>query len=180
MRVVRPAVACCLALSAVFTVPLASATEPGGGSACRAVVARQHAHPSLDGMAIGSLPAGLGALVSDFAYEWGDVSFRSRAWESGPDVQGAYRVDLKITVLRGPTLHDASAVRSFLAWYLERDPDTWARAGFRHWDGPGYQAEDEMFWLAEPGVAVLVKLDQERFSQAALQRTACGVRARPG
>lgn len=132
----------------------------------------------LDGFGIRWLPRGLGSLVSDFEYEWDDVSFTSRVWETGPDSDGGYRVDLQVTVLRGAVLTSSAAMHQFLAEYHEREPQRWARERFRHQDGSGFRTRSEVFWLAQPGVAVWVHADRGRFTDRDLVRTACGVTAR--
>ncbi len=137
-----------------------SAGTPGGPAA-------------LDGFRIGWLPPGLGTSMSDFAYEWDDVSFASRVWESGSDDDG-WNVDLHVTVLRGDVLDDPAGMHTFLADYHEKDPRTWAQQMFDHRGRPGFRTESAVFWLAEPGVAVWVRLDP-RFGDQALVRTACGV-----
>ncbi|TDD94529.1 hypothetical protein [Jiangella asiatica] len=144
-------------------------------SSCGRVPPSRH-REWLDGFGVGWLPPGRGALVSDFAYEWEDVGFLARVWESGPDGDGAYRRDLQVTVMRSATFTDADALHAFLAEYHEEDPDRWAREAFQHPDGPGFRTGTEVFWLAQPGVAVRVSVDGERFSGRDLIRTACDVR----
>jgi hypothetical protein len=110
----------------------------------------------LDGFTLGHLPAGLGPMVSDFDYEWDDVSFRTRVWERGPDADGAYHVDLRAAVLRSDRLTDPAALRDFLAVYLERDPQHWA---LEHYDRAAYHGFAEpgrVFFLVARGVAVQV------------------------
>ena len=41
----------------------------------------------LDGFVIGHVPAG-SAVADRLQYEWEDVSFHSRVWETGPDSEG--------------------------------------------------------------------------------------------
>ena len=79
----------------------------------------------LDGFVIGSLPRGLGDLQTDFEYEWEDVTFHSRVWETGQDADGGYRVDLTVKTMRSSTLTDLDGVRTFLLEYYERDPAQW-------------------------------------------------------
>ncbi|HEX2300316.1 MAG TPA: hypothetical protein VHH34_17685, partial [Pseudonocardiaceae bacterium] len=103
---------------------------------------------TLDGFSFGYLPQQRGPLVSDFDYEWGEVSFRTRVWERGPDAEGNHHVDLRAAVLRGDRLTDPEALHDFLAEYLERDPQHWAlqryeRGGYRGYTGPG-----RVFFLA--------------------------------
>ena len=70
------------------------------------------------------LPDGIGT-PSDFEYEWEDVSFHSRVWETGPDPEGAFKVDLTVKTLRGEKLTDLEALKTFLIEYEEKDPDSW-------------------------------------------------------
>lgn len=131
----------------------------------------------LDGFAIDVVPDGVGSNVSDFDYEWEGVTFASRVWETGPADDGAYQVDLNVKVLRGERLRDLPALLDFLAYYHERDLDSWELTDYAHTDGPGYIGDGEAFWLVEPGVAVSVRLAPERFDAADLRRTADGVLA---
>lgn len=131
----------------------------------------------LDGFVLGWVPPGLGPLVTDFEYEWDDVGFRSRVWESGPYPDESYRVDLQVTVMRSPSFTDVAALREFLVEYLERDPAAWATEPFAHPDGPGLAEVGELFWLARPGVAVRVFGGGEQLDHRDLTRTACAVRA---
>lgn len=166
-------------VSAVPAAASATAAEAGAsraheGSSCRPVVLPARAGGTVDGFGIRWLPPGAGASVSDFEYEWDDVSFTSRVWESGSDDAG-WSVDLQVIVLRGTSLTDAGAMHAFLAGYHERDPQTWAQHRFDHRGRPGFRTEAAVFWLAKPGVAVWVGLDRDRFDDRALVRTACGV-----
>ncbi|MGN9775704.1 hypothetical protein ACTMS0_07985 [Micromonospora sp. H33] len=128
----------------------------------------------LDGFHIGHVPAGVGAEVSDFASEWEDVRVASRVWER--QVPDGHRVDLRVHVLRGERLTDLAALRDFLAEYQERDPASWTPADFAHGTSPGAVADDQAFWLAEPGVAVTVLVDPERVDRGQLVATALAVR----
>lgn len=159
-----------------------SPTEPArlgrSPSACPQAAPMPQRAPVVDGFRLGWLPAGLGGSVSDFTYEWDGVSFTSRVWETGSDDAG-WTVDLQVTVMRGDVLSDPAAMHAYLAHYHERDPETWAQATFDHLGDPGFRTESAVFWLSEPGVAVWVHLDDERFSDQALVRTACGVTRTP-
>lgn len=128
---------------------------------------------ALDGFRLGHLPAGLGELVSDFAYEWGGVSFASRVWERGPDSDGAYSVDLMVSVLRGARLDDGPGLRRFMKHYLEEDAPDWAWISVR--GQPGWIGEGRIFFLVKPGVAVSILLDTDRFSWLELLRIAYGI-----
>ncbi|REF36799.1 hypothetical protein [Thermasporomyces composti] len=171
--------ACVVALSTQ-----AVAEPPADPSAPRAwsppVTALCDASDELDGFVVGWVPRGVGSLVTDFSYEWEDVAHRSRVWETGPDTNGAYRVDLTVAVLRGERLRDIDAVRDYLAEYLERDAEQWGLRPFRHLGRPGYHNDVETFWLAEPGVAVRVHVDGERFTEGQLMRTARSIRPMRG
>ncbi|MEU2610882.1 hypothetical protein ABZ570_04720 [Micromonospora sp. NPDC007271] len=127
----------------------------------------------LDGFRIGHVPDGVGREVTDFATEWDEVTVATRVWER--QVDGGYRVDLRVHVLRGDRLNDLAALHDFLAEYHERDPAGWELADFAHPDGPGLISESEAFWLVGPGVAVDVLLDPERPDAQALRATATGV-----
>ncbi|NYH93053.1 hypothetical protein [Actinopolymorpha rutila] len=130
----------------------------------------------LDGFLVGPVPAGVGALVTDFAFEWEEVEHRSRVWESGPDSDGGYHVDLTVDVLRGESLTSAKALRDYLTDYYERDPAIWRLDAFKQHGQPGWHDDTIAFWLAAPGVGVAVKVDRERFGAGDLLRTAYGIR----
>ncbi|GGM52395.1 hypothetical protein GCM10012275_24190 [Longimycelium tulufanense] len=130
----------------------------------------------LDGFEVTHVPAGVGELVTDFPYEWGDVRFTQRAWERQVE-SGGHQVDLQVFVLRGQKLSSPVALRDFLADYHEHDPGRWQLADFRHDDGNGFIGDTEAFWLVEPGVAVEVRIAPNRFDADELSRTARGVRA---
>ena len=158
-----------------------SAEQPRLGrspSACPQAAPAPRRAPVVDGFRLGWLPAGLGNSVSDFTYEWDGVSFSSRVWETGSDDAG-WQVDLQVTVMRGDVLSDPAAMHAYLAHYHERDPETWAQATFDHLGDPGFRTDSAVFWLSEPGIAVWVRLDGERFSDQALVRTACAVTRTP-
>lgn len=129
----------------------------------------------LDGFHIGYLPPDVGDLVSDFASEWEDVSFATRVWER--QVDDGHRVDLRVHVLRGDRLGTLAELRNFLAEYHERDNADWALTDFQHGKDPGLIGAAEAFWLAEPGVAVNVLIDPERFTTDALGQVAQKVTA---
>ena len=159
----------------VSAVAVSAASGSGGSADCGPVRPPRH-QQWLDGFALSWVPPGIGPLVTDFAYEWDDVGFRSRVWESGPYPDESYRVDLQVTVLRSPSFTDVAALRGFLAEYLERDPASWATDAFDHPDGPGFIDVGELFWLSEPGVAVRVFGGGEQVDMRDLTRTACAVR----
>ncbi|GAB4104162.1 hypothetical protein GCM10028790_31810 [Micromonospora taraxaci] len=129
----------------------------------------------LDGFHIGHLPSGIGDLVSDFASEWEDVSFATRVWER--QVEDGHRVDLRVHVLRGERLGTLAELRDFLAEYHERDPADWELTEFQHVDSSGLIGAAEAFWLAAPGVAVDVLVDQDRFTTDTLRAVTQGITA---
>jgi hypothetical protein len=138
------------------------------------------AHPSiekractLDGFRIEHLPHGIGT-PSDFEYEWEDVSFHSRVWETGPDPEGGYKVDLTVKTLRGEKLTDLEALKAFLVEYEEKDPDSWELRAVKVGQYDGLAADDEVFYFVSPGVAAEVSLDRERFTEQDLLDTAAG------
>ena len=128
---------------------------------------------ALDGFVITHVPREVGPLESEFAYEWEDVAFRSRVWESGSDQDG-YSVDLTVQTMRGPALTDLEAVRSYLTEYLEKDPKEWELRRLRVGRYEGYRDDDRIFWLVSPGVAASVRIDRSRFCDAELVGTARG------
>jgi hypothetical protein len=128
---------------------------------------------TLDGFAIDHLPEGLGT-PSDFEYEWEDVRFHSRVWETGPDPEGATKVDLTVKTVRGERLIDLETLRAFLTEYHEKDPVTWELTAVRIGSYGGYVADDQLFFFVEPGVAAEVTIDRERFSPDDLLAVATG------
>jgi hypothetical protein len=133
-----------------------------------------HPAPVLDGFRLTHLPAGLGA-PSDFAYEWDEVAFCSRDWESRHG--DGWRVDLTVETLRGDRLTSLAALRGYLTDYLEQGPD-WRLTPVTIGHHSGLRTDDRVFWLVRPGVAVSVSIDPERYGVAELLRTARGVRER--
>ncbi len=130
----------------------------------------------LDGFVVGHVPRGLGSLRTDFSYEWEEVVFHSRVWETGPDAEGHYRVDLTVKTLRGGGLASLQAVREFLTAYYEHDPEQWPLQRVKVGRYDGYRAGDQVFWFVSPGVAAAVTLDLDRFSPSELTATARGFR----
>ncbi len=128
---------------------------------------------TLDGFVIKHLPHGIGT-PSDFEYEWEDVSFHSRVWETGPDPEGGYKVDLTVKTLRGEKLTDLEALKSFLVEYEEKDPDSWELRPVKVGPYDGLATDDEVFYFVSPGVAAEVSLDRERFTEQDLLHTADG------
>jgi hypothetical protein len=150
------------------TVGVAALVLAPGGVAAAA--------PMLDGVQLRYLPAGLGTST-DFAYEYDDVSFAARVWESGSDASG-WRVDLDVDVMRGASLTDARALHDWFIAYEERPPGEAQYRPVRVHGHRGWLARDEVFWLARPGLAIAVQIDRGRWSAGELVRTARGVRAR--
>jgi hypothetical protein len=132
--------------------------------------------PVLDGVQLRYLPAGLGT-TTDFAYEYDDVSFVARVWESGSDADG-WRVDLDVDVMRGATLSDPAELRDWFIAYEDRPPADARYRAIRVHGHRGWMSRDEIFWLMRPGLAIAVQLDRSRWSAGQLSRTAWGVRAR--
>lgn len=128
---------------------------------------------TLDGFVIEQLPGGIGS-PSDFEYEWEDVSFHSRVWETGPDPEGATVVDLTVKTVRGTKLTDLSELRDFLTGYHEQDPDEWELTPVTVGGYDGYLAADQVFYFVSPGVAAEVSIDRSRFSEDDLLTTAGG------
>ncbi|GAB2670826.1 hypothetical protein [Kribbella swartbergensis] len=150
----------------------ASSVEPRSGYAVAPPSTEQRAC-TLDGFVIEHLPGGIGR-PTDFEYEWEDVSFHSRVWETGPDPEGAYKVDLTVKTLRGQNLTDLEALKAFLVEYEEKDPETWQLRPVKVGQYDGLAAEDEVFYFVAPGLAAEVSLDRERFSEQDLLDTANG------
>ncbi|WP_017590454.1 hypothetical protein [Nocardiopsis ganjiahuensis] len=130
----------------------------------------------LDGFTIGHLPARVGTETStmDSHYEWEDVSFTARFWEQAKE-GGGFQVVLQVLVLRGEELTDLAAVRSFLAEYHERDPDTWELEDFDNHGTGGLYGGSEAFWTPQPGVAVEVRDPFGLIGEEELLATARGI-----
>jgi hypothetical protein len=127
----------------------------------------------LDGFAIDHLPGGIGT-PSDFEYEWEDIVFHSRVWETGPDPEGATKVDLTVKTIRGDKVIDLETLRTFLTQYHEQDPETWELTAVDVAGYGGYRADDQVFFFISPGIAAEVSIDRTRFSQDDLLTTAMG------
>lgn len=132
---------------------------------------------TLDAVLLTAVPADVGGLVNDVRARIDDVATVARVWESGPGADGRYRVDLTVTVLRGPDLTDPAALHQLLARYLGRHDAGWARIPYAHLDGPGFRDGYRAFWLVHPGMAVMVRLDPETATAERLVVTADGVRS---
>lgn len=126
----------------------------------------------LDGFAISWLPPGLGT-ASDFAYEWDDVQFHSRVWETGPDSSGGYHEDLAVDILRGDGLTSAPQLYRWLKDYEDREQ--WRFVPFTFRGRPGYLGADEAFWLVRPGVAVMMRINRDEYGLGQLLRVADGI-----
>lgn len=127
----------------------------------------------LDGFAIDHLPGGIGT-PSDFEYEWEEVVFHSRVWETGPDPEGATKVDLTVKTIRGEKVIDLESLRTFLTEYHEHDPATWELTAIDVAGYGGYRADDQIFFFVSPGIAAEVSIDRTRFSDDDLLTTAMG------
>ncbi|TCC60327.1 hypothetical protein E0H73_20520 [Kribbella pittospori] len=154
------------------TTATASSFEPRPGYCVTPPSTEQRAD-ILDGFVIENLPDGLGT-PSDFEYEWEDVRFHSRVWETGPDPEGAYRVDLTAKTLRGEKLTDLEALKTFLIEYEEKDPNSWELRAIKVGEYDGLAAGDEVFYFVSPGVAAEVSIDNDRFTEDDLLSTATG------
>jgi hypothetical protein len=167
--------------SAVFLAVLGlSATVPASATEFTPPSTYSADHPSteqragtLDGFVIENLPDGLGT-PSDFEYEWEDVSFHSRVWETGPDAEGAFKVDLTVKTLRGERLTDLEAVKDFLVEYEEKEPGDWQLEPVKVGGYDALFSGNEVFYFIEPGVAAEVTIDHERFTDEDLLDTAAG------
>lgn len=131
--------------------------------------------PSLDGAELRYLPPGLGAS-SDFEYEYDDVSFTARVWESGSDAAG-WRVDLDVQIMRGDRLRTPAALHDWFLEFEDRPPQAARYGPMRIRGHRGWMSRDEVFWLVRPGLAVSVRIDRTRWASRALLRTARGIRA---
>jgi hypothetical protein len=172
--------------SAVFLAALGlSATVPASATESTPSSTYSAEHPSteqragtLDGFVIENLPDGLGT-PSDFEYEWEDVSFHSRVWETGPDPEGAFKVDLTVKTLRGERLTDLEAVKDFLVEYEEKEPGDWQLEPVKVGGYDALFAGNEVFYFIEPGVAAEVTIDHERFTDEDVLDTAAGFHPEP-
>ncbi|TCC10002.1 hypothetical protein [Kribbella soli] len=172
--------------SAVFLAALGlSATVPASAAEFTPSSTYSAAHPSteqragtLDGFVIENLPDGLGT-PSDFEYEWEDVSFHSRVWETGPDSEGAFKVDLTVKTLRGEKLTDLEAVKDFLVEYEEKEPGDWQLEPVKVGGYDALFAGNEVFYFIEPGVAAEVTIDHDRFTDEDVLDTAAGFHPEP-
>lgn len=153
----------------------AIAVDPGRASERHPVgAAGRSAAGVLDGFRIRYAPCGIGS-PTDFEYEWEDVVFHSRVWETGPDAEGATKVDLMAKTIRGASLTDLSALRTFLTEYHEQ-PANWDLKSVRVGPYRGYSTGHQVFYFISPGVGAEVTIDGSRFSRAELFRTALGFR----
>ncbi|MEV4260047.1 hypothetical protein [Kribbella sp. NPDC049584] len=128
---------------------------------------------TLDGFVIENLPDGIGT-PSDFEYEWEDVSFHSRVWETGPDPDGAHKVDLTVKTIRGEKLTDLEALHNFLVEYEEKEPGSWQLTPVKVGGYDGLFSGDEVFYFIAPGVAAEVTIDHDRFTDEDVLDTAAG------
>jgi len=164
------------ALTALTAIPAsAGGFEPQSSSSGwhRTLPSTQQRACTLDGFVIDHLPGGIGS-PSDFEFEWEDVVFHSRVWETGPDPEGATKVDLTVKTIRGEKVIDLETLRTFLTGYHEKDPETWELTAVDVAGYGGYRADDQVFFFIEPGIAAEVSIDRERFSEDDLLTTAMG------
>jgi hypothetical protein len=167
--VIGLATACALVATPASAVEL----DPDHSSQLLTPPSTQQRACTLDGFVIDQLPGGIGS-PSDFEYEWEDVVFHSRVWETGPDPEGATVVDLTAKTIRGDKLADLTALRDFLTGYHEKDPDEWQLTPVQVGDYDGYLAEGQVFYFVSPGVAAEVSIDRTRFAENDLLKTAEG------
>jgi hypothetical protein len=132
--------------------------------------ARAEAGPgtSIGGIRFDYLPGGLGQ-ASDFTYEYDDVTFTARVWES-PDAGGGSRVDADLEVLSGARLANGSALHDWFVAYQARPPAEAHDVPVRVHSRPGWLARDQLFWLVRPGLAVSVTVDGTRWSTSEVMR----------
>lgn len=155
------------------TAAAAGPVPPSASGPHRASPSTQQRACTLDGFAIDHLPGGIGT-PSDFEYEWEDVVFHSRVWETGPDPEGATKVDLTVKTIRGEKVIDLETLRTFLTEYHEKDPETWELTAVDVGGYGGYRADDQVFFFISPGVAAEVSIDRTRFGGEDLLATASG------
>src|SRR5215207_4299475 len=109
-RVLAGTVVGIAALTAVSITPASAVridTEPHAQQQVAATPAEATV-TTLDGFVISYTPRGIGS-PTDFEYEWEDVVFHSRVWETGSDAENATKVDLTVNTLRGAGLSDLEA-----------------------------------------------------------------------
>jgi hypothetical protein len=126
---------------------------------------------TLDGFTINHLPDGLGT-PSDFEYEWEDVTFHSRVWET--TAGDATTVDLTVKTVRGDRIADVESLRDFLTEYHEKDPATWDLTPTRLGGYGGFVTDGQAFYFISPGLAAELTIDRSRYPQEALLATAEG------
>lgn len=117
---------------------------------------------TLDGIAFGQLPTGLGDST-DFDYAYQGVRFVARVWESRSD-DGGWRVDLDADVMRGKRLTDGKALHDWFVAYEDRPPAEARYIAVRVHGRPGWLSRGQVFWLERVGLAVSVSLDRTRWS----------------
>jgi len=121
------------------------------------------------GVQFGYLPDGLGQ-ASDFNYEYDDVTFVARVWESS--VPDGWRVDADLDVMTGARLTTGAALHDWFIAYEDRPPAEARYLPVRVHGHPGWLSRDQLFWLVRPGLAVSVQLDASRWNAAEVVRTA--------
>lgn len=188
MRIVRgtvrawAAVLAIVAAAVVATAAAAPGTTAGAGAAPGADTPEPEGG-TVDGFAIGHVPAALaeGAEVeaSEVSYTWGGVDFTARTWERAL-AGGGFRVELQVLVMRAETLAGPEELRAFLAEYHERDAQEWELEEFDHRGAPGFMGAAEAFWLEDRGVAVEVRDSAELLGREEVRRTALGITREEG
>jgi hypothetical protein len=144
---------------------------PGAAAAGAARPAPAGQSTTVGGFVFERLPAGLGAR-SDFVYDYDDVDFTSAVWETGPDADGAYHVDLDVVVMHGARLSGARALHDWFIAYEERPPAEVHYVPVRVHGHRGWVCRDEVFWLVRPGLALAVELDRTRWTRTDVLKVA--------
>lgn len=156
-----------LTLLAMLVGPARAEAGPGTG--------RAGPGTSFGDIRFGYLPDGLGR-ASDFNYEYDDVVFASRVWES-PDPGGGWRVDADLEVLSSARLASGAALHDWFIAYQARPPAEARYVPVRVHGGPGWLAHDQLFWLVHAGLAVSVIVDGARWSTSEVLRVGWSARA---
>ena len=155
-----------LAIALGAGMGVAVAAEPAAG--------RPRPVPTVDGVRLPYLPPGLGTST-DFDYEYDDVAFGARVWESGSDADG-WRVDLDVDVMRGERLRSPRALHDWFIPYEDRPAGEVNYHRVRIRGHVGWLTRDEVFWLVRPGLAIAMTVDGARFSTHQLLRAARAAR----
>ena len=93
---------------------------------------------------------------------------------TGPDPEGATKVDLTVKTIRGEKLIDLETLRTYLTECREQDPESWELTPLDVGGYGGYRSDDQVFYFISPGLAAEVSIDRTRFSEDDLLTTAMG------